>query len=185
MATTTHWLPNLSAASLIRLGFIIADELIEIFSKIKNKKSKLYIIGDGEEKEKLKGLAKQLNLENRVVFLGYLSKEEQIKYYKDSCIFAMTSISEGLPMVLLESMSYGIPCIAYQTECGVSDIIDNNINGIIIQNRDDEQYINMLNKVLSDKTLNIKLSNNSVIKADMFSKENIIKLWHKVLNERR
>ncbi len=54
---------------------------------------------------------------------GYKNKEEIEKYMLESSLFLMASVSEGLPMVLLEAMSYGIPCIAYHTDSGTDDII--------------------------------------------------------------
>ena len=45
----------------------------------------------------------------------------------ESSLFLMASVSEGLPMVLLEAMSYGIPCIAYHTDSGTDDIIKDEV----------------------------------------------------------
>mgnify|MGYP004559337151 FL=1 len=160
------------------------NELIDIFSKIENKDSKLYIIGDGVEKDNLKTQIKNLHLKNRIIMTGYLSKEEQEKYWLDSCLYAMTSISEGLPMVLLEAMQHSIPCIAYRTESGITDIIKNNKNGYIIDNRSSDDYIKAINSLLSDS---IKLKELSIYAKEYscnFSKDNILKLWYKVLENR-
>jgi len=158
------------------------DDLIRIFSKIDNKNSKLFIIGSGEEEEKLKKLIKELKLSKRVVMTGYLNKEQQEEYFLNSCVFAMTSISEGLPMVLLESMQYGVPCIAYETESGVKDIIDNDKNGYIISNRDENEYIKKLNKILSEEEILKKFHKSAIKKSEMYSSENIVKEWEKVLD---
>ena len=115
---------------------------------------------------------------------GYLSKEEQEKYWLDSCLYAMTSISEGLPMVLLEAMQHSIPCIAYRTESGITDIIKNNKNGYIIDNRSSDDYIKTINSLLSNS---IKLKELSIYAKEYscnFSKDNILKLWYKVLENR-
>ena len=158
------------------------DELINIFSKIENKKSKLYIVGAGEEEENLKNLVEEKKLTDRVIFTGYKNKVEMEEYILDSCVFAMTSITEGLPMVLLEAMGYGIPCIAYRTESGVADIIDNEINGYIIENRSEEDYIKTLNSLLKDDKKISKLSVNAIKKVDEFSKEAVTKLWIDILD---
>lgn len=160
------------------------NELIDIFSKIENKDSKLYIIGDGVEKDNLKTQIKNLHLKNRIIMTGYLSKEEQEKYWLDSCLYAMTSISEGLPMVLLEAMQHSIPCIAYRTESGITDIIKNNKNGYIIDNRSSDDYIKTINSLLSNS---IKLKELSIYAKEYscnFSKDNILKLWYKVLENK-
>jgi len=113
---------------------------------------------------------------------GYLNKEQQEEYFLNSCVFAMTSISEGLPMVLLESMQYGVPCIAYETESGVKDIIDNDKNGYIISNRDENEYIKKLNKILSEEEILKKFHKSAIKKSEMYSSENIVKEWEKVLD---
>ena len=69
-------------------------------------------------------------------------------------------------MVLLEAMQYGLPCIAYKTESGVSDIIFNNKNGFIIYNRDEKEYVNKLNYLLCDVNTVKKFSKNAIKTAD-------------------
>ena len=80
-------------------------------------------------------------------------------------------------MVLLEAMSYGVPCIAYRTDSGTGDIIANDYNGFIIENRDLDEYINKIDLVLSDIDLRKKLGKNAVDKAKEFYKDNVIKKW--------
>ena len=98
-----------------------------------------------------------------------------------SCVFLMTSETEGLPMVLLEAMSYGIPCIAYETDSGVNDIIENGVNGYVIKNRNEKEYIDKLNLILNDK--NIKnMSREALNSAMKYKKENIVKIWESIIN---
>lgn len=159
------------------------DELINIFSMLKDKSSKLYIIGDGEEKENIEKLVSDLKLQNRVIMTGYLNKEDQLKYLQNSSVYAMTSISEGLPMVLLEAMSFGIPCIAYRTECGVCDII-NEDNGFIIENRNEADYLEKLELLLSNLELRQKLYANCIDTANSYSEDKIIKYWFDILENK-
>ena len=157
------------------------DELIKIFSKVTVKSSKLYIIGDGDEYINLSRLIDELKLNDRVYLLGYKNHQEIAKYLLDSCIFAMTSITEGLPMVLLEAGSAGIPSIAYETDSGVQDIIDDGVNGFVIKNRNEEEYVKKLNMYLKDKSLQSNMSKNMLLKTKEFSKEKVVALWIKVL----
>ena len=157
------------------------DEIIKIFSKIDNKNSNLYIIGDGKEFNKLNELVCELKLNKRVHMLGYLNKDDIEKYMLKSSVFLMASISEGLPMVLLEAMSYGIPCVAYETDSGTSDIIDNDKNGYIIKNRNEKEYIEKINILISDSKKLKEFSTNAIEKAKVFSKEEILKIWYKIL----
>ena len=125
--------------SSLLIGELKNDDIIKAFSKLKNKDWNLYIIGDGDEFDNLSKLIKKLNLEGRVILTGYKNKKEIEKYMLDSSLFLMASVSEGLPMVLLEAMSYGIPCIAYETASGTSDIIEDGKNGYIIKNRNEKE----------------------------------------------
>ena len=119
---------DLKSKNIISVGRLhkgkCIDELIKIFSKLNTKSSKLYIIGTGDEYINLTHLIDDLKLNDRVYLLGYKNHQEIAKYLQDSCIFAMTSVTEGLPMVLLEAGSLGVPSIAYETDSGVTDIIE-------------------------------------------------------------
>ena len=158
------------------------NELIKIFSKVKYKSSKLYIIGDGDEYMNLLKLVDELNLGDRVYLLGYKNHNEIVKYMLDSCVFAMTSITEGLPMVLLEAGSVGLPSIAYETDSGVNDIIDDGVNGFVIKNRNEEEYVEKLNEYLSNKKLQKSMSSNMLNKTKEFSVAKITKLWVDILD---
>lgn len=157
------------------------DDIIRAFSKIDNKEWKLYIIGDGKEMNNLSTLIKELKLENRVFLEGYKTKEEIEEYMLKSSLFLMASLTEGLPMVLLEAMSYGVPCIAYETASGTNDIISDNINGYIIKGRNETEYINKINDVIENKDLRKKLGENAKETAKKFSKEEVKKLLQKVI----
>lgn len=158
------------------------DEIIRIFSKVKDRDNwKLYILGDGEEYEHLKSLIKELNLEDSIYLEGYISKEKLPDYLLNSSIFIMASITEGLPMVLLEAMSYGIPCIAYEIPSGVNDIIEHNQNGFIVKNRNEEEYRKSLEKLMKDSTLRKKFGHNTNKKLEEFKKETVLKKWYSIL----
>ena len=160
------------------------DEIIKIFSKLNNKKWKLYIIGDGKEIDNLSKLVKELNLEKQVILTGYKNKKEIEKYMLESSIFLMASVSEGLPMVLLEAMSYGLPCIAYETASGTNDIIKNNINGYIINNRDEDEYIEKLKELMNNNNLRKKMGESAKNTSIEFSKEKIVEIWLNILKQK-
>lgn len=176
---------NLKSKNIISVGRLHEgkkiDELITIFSKLKNKKSKFYIIGDGDEYKNLENQIDELKLANRVFLLGYKNRDEIEKYLTESSIFVMASISEGLPMVLLEAMNSGVPCIAYETESGINDIITDNKDGYIIKNRSEKHFIEKLDLLLSDNKKLSELSKNAKLKANKFKEPEVIKVWKKVL----
>lgn len=159
------------------------NELIDIISKLNND-WRLFIIGDGEEYNNLLLQIEKLNLKDKVILTGYKSKKEIEEFMLESSIFLMASVTEGLPMVLLEAMSYGIPCIAYRTDSGVPDIIYNNKNGYVIENRNEIDYIDSLKKLINNEDLRKKMGNESLITSKKYLPYEIIKIWNKVLEDR-
>ena len=157
------------------------DDIIKAFAKTNYQNWHLSILGDGSEYENLSSLIKELHLENNVSLEGYIPKEKLESYLLNSSIFLMASLTEGLPMVLLEAMSYGLPCIAYETASGVNDIIDNGKNGYVIKERNEELYVKRLQSLMDDATLRKKMSKEALEKVKCFSKENIVKKWYNIL----
>jgi len=96
---------------------------------------KYFLVGDGNEFEKLKFMVKNLNLENEVVFLGYKSSIEVSELLKQSQLFLLPSYSEGLSNSALEAMCSGIPIIS-STAGGMSEAINDEINGFLFNTGD-------------------------------------------------
>lgn len=157
------------------------EDIIKAFAKVKNKDWKLYLLGDGNLYQDCCNLVKELKLEDRVFLPGYVAKENIEKYLLDSSIFVMASLTEGLPMVLLEAMSYGIPCIAYETASGVNDIIADGYNGYVIKDRNEEAYVKALEKLMNNQKLLQTMGKNASASIERFSRVNILKKWNKLL----
>lgn len=114
------------------------EDLIEIFGQLKNRgrKEKLYILGDGPELENLKKQAKELKIENEVLFLG--QKKNPYVWMKNAKLFVHPSYGEGLPTVLIESMACGTPVAAYDCPTGPKEILGDGKYGILIKTGDKE-----------------------------------------------
>lgn len=76
----------------------------------KDRHSQLFVVGDGQMKSYLQSLCEQLQLHNYVFFVG--STDDVLAYYQAAHFFVLPSISEGLPLSLLEALSCGLPVIA-------------------------------------------------------------------------
>lgn len=87
--------------------------LLNSFSKIKDKQYRLFILGTGEDENKLKELARALDIEKRVSFLGFVNNP--YKFLSKCGIFVLSSNSEGFPNVLAEAMVCG--CSVISTDC--------------------------------------------------------------------
>lgn len=169
----------ISVGSLVKnKGF---ERLLKIWVEIekKHRDYKLEIYGDGEERENLENLKKTLGLK-KVFFMGS-TKEIQKKLLK-SKIFVMTSHKEGFPMVLLEAMSCGLPCISYNIKTGPKEIIKDGEDGYIIDNNNDKDFIMRLELLMTNNSLREGLSKNSKKNIKRFDAEKIQEKWEELLN---
>lgn len=126
-------------------------EIIEIFSKVLNEGWTLYIVGGGKEREFLENFAISLGIGEKVIFTGEVDDVES--YMRKCSIFAYTSLSEGFPNALNEAMAFPLASIAYDCKAGVSDLIENNVNGFLVKEGDKESFIVKLQQLMIDANL--------------------------------
>ncbi|WYK02025.1 hypothetical protein A5821_003162 [Enterococcus sp. 7F3_DIV0205] len=121
----------------------------------------LKIAGTGEEEVRLKEKVEELGLENHVRFLGWIGdKKELEKEILGSTIGVLPSYNEGLPMSLLECMSYGLPMIS--TNVGsISSVISDSKNGLLVKPGDVEELALVIEKLLNDQKKWQRYSENS------------------------
>lgn len=109
------------------------DQLIEALNILINKKKinlTCDIIGDGEEFENLNKMIKDYKLENNIKLLGF--KDNVKEYMKNSDCLVMSSLMEGIPIVLLEAISLKLPVIAPNVG-GIPEVIMHNRNGVLYE----------------------------------------------------
>ncbi|WP_407537077.1 glycosyltransferase [Cetobacterium somerae] len=153
--------------------------LIRAYSKfIKNienveKKPVLKIVGDGVEKEKLKKLIEELKMNNFIKLLGV--KDNIPELLKEADVYLMTSKWEGFSISLIEAAASGLPIIA--TDVGSNSLIcKNNTNGWIFDSEDEEELINLLEKMQKLDLMNLKkFSENSIKISNQYDLEEISK----------
>lgn len=159
------------------------DRLLRIYSKLESEFPdwKLKIIGDGDEREKLEDLAKELKLRN-IEFCGLTSNP--FKYYNEASILCLTSHYEGLAMVLIEAQQAGVIPIAFNCSSGMESIIsDNWCNGVLVKPYDLDEYVCSLRKLMSDEELRRKMQTCALEKSKEFSISNIAILWDRLFKQ--
>lgn len=134
----------------------------------RNIKVKLDIVGEGVLKEELKKEVENLNIKERVNFLGYLTHNEDFFWIFDQAdIFVLPSLGgEGSPKVILEAMARSIPVIA-TNDGGIPWLIKDKINGIIIKKASSEAICQAIEKIIKDKNTRKKI----ILNAHYFIKE--------------
>lgn len=118
------------------------DRIISVLSKVKTQRIEWVHFGWGEEGNKIIKMASEMLGESiKVVFKGRVENKVILEFYKNNAVnlFINLSDSEGIPVSIMEAMSFGIPCIATNVG-GTSEIVVNEINGYLI-NDEDDKYI--------------------------------------------
>jgi GalNAc-alpha-(1->4)-GalNAc-alpha-(1->3)-diNAcBac-PP-undecaprenol alpha-1,4-N-acetyl-D-galactosaminyltransferase len=164
------------------------DLLIEMFARVSPPDWNLIIVGYDHLKQqnlgRLKELAIELKVEDRVIFTGKIDNVDHI-YIKCS-IFAFTSSSEGFPNVIGEAMAAGLPVIAYDCMAGPSEMISNGYNGFLIPLFDNQMFESKLSLLMQDKSLREKLGSNAKESIKKFSHEKICEdFYNFIVNHQR
>lgn len=138
----------------------------------------LRIVGEGELKENLVQLCRKLEIENNVIFVP--KTNNMIEEYCNSSMFLLASRYEGFGLVLVEAMQCGVPCISFDCPYGPTDIIDNDQNGILVDNGNIEKFANAILKLIDDEDLRIKMGKTAIEKAQNYLPQYIMPQWIKL-----
>ena len=154
----------------------IAKELLKIHPDWRFK-----IVGGGDAGMKhLSALADEYNVSDKVIFTGFQSNVKAILDTSD--IFVLPSRFEGLPMSLLEAMSRKLACIAYDCVSGPSEIITHNVNGLLIQDQDQEAMVQGLSRLITDKDFRQKLRRGTQDALHNFEMDTVGDQWVKLFD---
>lgn len=160
------------------------SHMIHAFDRIckENDKAYMEIYGeatepiDKEELEALKDLAKNLNLEDRIHFKGYV--EDVASVMKKTFFSLLTSIEEGFSMATIELMANSTPLISYDIRYGPSDLITNDVDGILIEKDDTEALYQSMRELLNDPEKTIKMGKAAKEKIrNNYSASAVTRMW--------
>lgn len=173
--------------SVLMVGRLIQskhqDLLIEMFARVDRPRWKLLIVGYDHLKQqhmqRLKELAREMGVEDRVVFTGKQNRVED--YYKRSSIFAFTSSSEGFPNVIGEAMSAGLPVVAFDCVAGPSEMIRDGWNGYLSPLFDAADFEEKLASLMDDRELREQMGKRSLESIQRFSREAVCEEFYQVL----
>jgi glycosyltransferase involved in cell wall biosynthesis len=124
----------------------------------------LTVIGDGPEKEDLEAFCRTTGLERCVTFTGSVGHSAIQAYYDRADIFALPSFSEGVPVVLMEAMVKGIPCVSTRI-AGIPELIHDRENGLLVTPSEVQELTEALTELIANPALRAELgakANNTV-----------------------
>ena len=138
------------------------QDLIKAFAAVKDNYPdwKLVFAGNGEIGA-AKQLAKSLQIETNVEFLGWVSGSRKDMAFRQSAIFCLPSYAEGLPMAMLDAFSYGLPVITTPVG-GIPDLLTHSQNALIYQPGDVQALSDCLTRCISDPAVRDSLAESSI-----------------------
>lgn len=159
------------------------DILIEVWNMISKKYPDwiLEIYGEGIERENLQNKIDELGLEKSFLLKGAV-KNIQDKYLESS-IYVMSSRYEGMPMVLLEAMAYGLPVISFDCPCGPKDTIKDNEDGFLVSFGNIALMAEKIEELIINEEKRKLFGINSRKNVQRFSKDKIMEQWNKLFIE--
>ena len=140
---------------------------------------KIVIVGSGEDEQMLKQMAKSLGVDDSIIFAG--QQKNMSTFYRQASFFCMSSRFEGLPMVLLEAQSYGLPIIAFDCDTGPAEIICEK-SGILVENLNVQLLANQL-LMMTKMSVNqySSMSGSAILNSKSYYIDNIVHHWVSLL----
>ena len=138
----------------------------------------LKIFGSGEKYDYVNNCIIESNLE-KVIEIHEPTSDIQQEYLNSS-IFVLSSRYEGLPMVLLEAMSCGLPVVSYDCKCGPKDIIKDGIDGFLVREGDIDDLARKIMLLIESEDLRKQMGTKAYQKSKLYSQETIMTKWEEV-----
>ena len=145
--------------------------------------ARFLILGDGALRPSLQEQARNLGVEDRVVFAGYQPQVEP--FYRLMDLSVLTSLSEGLSITLLESMSYGLPVVATQVG-GNPELVEDGKTGLLVPPEDPERFAGAVIRLLRDPSLRKEMGSRSRIRVETeFSLTRVAQRYEEIYSSAR
>jgi glycosyltransferase involved in cell wall biosynthesis len=159
------------------------DRLVLIWSKIiKNHPDwELDVYGNWESNDVFQKMVSDLNISRSVNFLPPTTDIQNS--YNQSSLFLMTSRTEAFGMVLIEAMSSGVPCIAYDCPTGPRTIIDEGINGFLIEDDNLDSFVQKTELLIEDENLRILMGKNAKNSVSKYDLDSVMMQWKSLFEE--
>lgn len=139
----------------------------------------LDIVGDGPDS----AFYKKFTGDNDIQRVNFYGRQNPETFYRRAAIFLMTSAYEGFGMTLIEASQFGVVPIVFETFGALRDILQDNINGYIIEPYNISKFQNKLCVLMEDSQKRFEMSKNAVINAKRFSLEKIAEHWQSLFRD--
>ncbi|MGN0647450.1 MAG: glycosyltransferase [Oscillospiraceae bacterium] len=160
------------------------DVLISAFEKIADRYPTyvLNLYGGGPDEEKIREIASRTSCSDRINICG-ITRDVR-RDLGEAKLMVLSSDFEGIPNAVIESMCVGVPVVS--TKCspgGAELLIENGVNGLLVECGDSDRMAEEMEKVLGDQILSDKLVQNAFSIKDKFKEGDLLKAWIKYIEE--
>lgn len=153
------------------------DLLIDAFSLIASQCPEWHvdIFGHGEEESNLLNQINRKGLKHRVNILKPTS--DIYVEFMQSDFFVLSSRYEGFGLVLIEAMSCGIPCVAFNCNYGPNEIIEDGINGLLVNNGDVNCLAEKMLWIITHESNRLEMGKNAHVSVSRYCKDRVMQQW--------
>ena len=137
------------------------------------------LIGDGEMKDEVLQFISNEKLEDRFILQSPVDSNINDEYINAS-LFVLSSRYEAFPMVLLEAMSFGIPCISFDCPSGPAEIITDPEDGLLVEKENPVKLAEAISSLITNEEKRKKMGEKAFTNIQHFSPERIYELWQQL-----
>lgn len=159
------------------------ERLIEAWRLIAEKHPEwsLQLVGNGEARSALQHQIEALRLTNTVKLISPTNQIEQL--YTRASVFALSSRYEGLPMVLIEAQTFGLPIVSFACKCGPRDVIEEGKTGFLVPEGDINGLSQALLRLIEDSSLRQQMGAAAKLASERYDEERVMQLWIRLLEQ--
>jgi colanic acid/amylovoran biosynthesis glycosyltransferase len=117
----------------------------------------LTFVGAGPDRERVERAIRELGLQDRIMLTGALNQEEVRAQFARADIFVLPSLAEGIPVVLMEAMASGVPCVTTPVN-GIPELIQHEQTGLLARPGDVESLAEQLRRLIDEPALHRPLA---------------------------
>jgi glycosyltransferase involved in cell wall biosynthesis len=173
--------PDLGRTTVVTLGRLSHDKgldmLLEAWSMVKPLYPEwdLHIYGSGEDEAILRRQARELGLDDTAIFQGLTTDLDAA--LSSGSIYALPSRKEGFPVAAMEAMAYRLPTVAFDCAPGISELLANEVSGLVVDPGDVPGFAAALERLIKDRDLRERLGQAGNASVRRFLPDTIVDRW--------
>ncbi|MDJ0680783.1 MAG: glycosyltransferase [Xenococcaceae cyanobacterium MO_167.B52] len=166
-----------------RKGIFDLLHALAMLPSVTRNKIRAILAGSGEI-EKAEALAKELNIESLVEFPGWVNIKQRDDFLAQANVFVLPSYNEGLPMALLEAMSWGLPVVTTPVG-GITEVVTHYKTGLLVQPGSIQELAASMQILIDNESLRLSLGNAARKQASLLDTKNysheLLNLYHSIM----